>query len=262
MNSRRKSHILGLVASMCLAQFSAPIRDSRHERRALKIKFGSIIVDGSGKIGGHVVSSNRGGKYMRTKSTPINPQSVDQNAIRSRLSSLSTGWGGLTEDQRNAWNGAVGLFSKTNIFGDKTKPSGINLYVKLNANLLILGEAQIDVPPLPVAIPAIENLSFIATTGANTIALTFAPTPVPAGFSMLIEATAGYSAGKSNVKNKFRVIDFLPAATATGYALGVKYVAKFGDLAAAGSKISVRAYLVSTDTGQKGLPYSAMSIIV
>ena len=39
----------------------------------MKIKFGSEVVDGRGKIGGHVYSKNKGGAYKRTKVTPSNP---------------------------------------------------------------------------------------------------------------------------------------------------------------------------------------------
>jgi len=44
----------------------------------MKIKFGSIVVNGSGKLGGHVYSSNRGGNYVRTLATPSNPQTPAQ----------------------------------------------------------------------------------------------------------------------------------------------------------------------------------------
>ena len=95
----------------------------------MKIKYGAIIVDGSGKIGGHVASKNRSGSYLRTKTTPSNPNTTAQAQARSVLASLSTGWGVLTDDQRKSWNDAVGDYAKTDIFVDFKNPSGINLYV-------------------------------------------------------------------------------------------------------------------------------------
>jgi len=47
----------------------------------MKMKFGAIVVDGRGKIGGHVASKNRGGAYLRTKVTPSNPQTGYQAAV-------------------------------------------------------------------------------------------------------------------------------------------------------------------------------------
>ena len=99
----------------------------------MKIKFGAIVVDGRGKIGGHVASKNRGGAYLRTKVTPTNPQTTFQSAVRNRLTAFSQGWRGLTQAQRDAWNAAVSNFSKTDVFGDIKQPTGLNLYVKLNS---------------------------------------------------------------------------------------------------------------------------------
>ena len=41
-----------------------------------KIKFGMMMTDASGKLGGQVFSKNRGGSYVRTKVTPTNPQTA------------------------------------------------------------------------------------------------------------------------------------------------------------------------------------------
>ena len=87
----------------------------------MKLKFGALVVDGSGKIGGQVVSSNRGGKYLRTKVTPSNPSTVAQQNARALLSSLSTQWADLTEAQRLSFNSAVSNFATTDIFGVKCK---------------------------------------------------------------------------------------------------------------------------------------------
>src|SRR4051812_170938 len=84
----------------------------------MKVKFGSLVVDGRGKIGGHVLSKNRGGAYMRTKVTPINPQTADQSTVRGTLTSLSQSWRALTQNQITAWNNAVQNFQSTDIFGD------------------------------------------------------------------------------------------------------------------------------------------------
>lgn len=93
----------------------------------MKTKFGAIIVDGRGKIGGHVASKNRGGAYLRTKVTPANAQTSAQNQVRNLFTSLTQGWRGLTQAQRDAWNAAVLDYSRTDIFGDIRNPSGINL---------------------------------------------------------------------------------------------------------------------------------------
>src|SRR3972149_5825724 len=83
----------------------------------MKIKFGSILTDGRGKLGGQVYARNRSGAYVRNKVTPNNPQSGFQSTARARLAGFSEGWRGLTQAQRDAWNAAGPDFPKTNQFG-------------------------------------------------------------------------------------------------------------------------------------------------
>lgn len=220
----------------------------------MKVKFGAIVVDGRNKVGGHVLSKNRGGAYMRTKVTPVNPQSVAQSEVRGTLTTFSQGWRGLTEDQRTSWNAAVVNFKKTDIFGDIKTPSGINLYVKLNATLAVVGSAPISDPPSDTTSPG--ETTTTATVDATTPALSiaFTPTPVPAGTRLSIEATAPQSAGKSFLKNQYRVLSTVNAAGASPSNALAAYVAKFGALVV-GQKVGIRTRLIDTTTGVAG-PYS------
>jgi len=227
----------------------------------MKTKFGAIIVDGSGKLGGHVVAKNRGGSYMRTKTTPINPQSAHQTTIRNRMSVLSTGWGALTQPQRDLWNKAVSAFKKTDIFGDIKSPSGFNLYVKLNCNLALVGVAAIVSPPSPIALPSFTTATLAAATGAQTLALTYLPTPVPAGVAIVIECTPAMNPGKSFVKNDFRYVSKIAAAGASPFAAGVAYIARLGAIGSAGKVIWMRITTYSITTGQKGIPIVISAII-
>jgi hypothetical protein len=226
----------------------------------MKVKFGSIVSDGRGKIGGHVMSKNRAGSYLRTKVTPVNPATASQTTVRTALGTLSVAWRGLLAAQRLQWNAAVSQFAGTDIFGDIRNPSGQNLYVKLNANLANVNTAAISVPPLPIAVPSVTTLTPTqAHDGATSIA--YAPTPVPAGFSMVIEATAPLSPGKSFVKSEFRKIAVVAAASETPFVATSAYATKFGGPGLAGQKVFFRAKLVSTVTGQAGLATVASCIV-
>lgn len=226
----------------------------------MKAKFGAIVVDGRGKIGGHVASKNRGGSYFRTKVTPTNPRTTAQNAVRNRLSSLSQGWKGLTEAQRAAWNAAVSNFTSTNIFGDIKTPTGLNLYVRLNSNILEVGGIAITNPPLPASITGLTEFSVAPAAGAGSMAVTFAATPVALGTKMIIRATPQVSPGKSFVKNLYRNIAILDAGDTTGEDIHGKYVAKFGALVA-GQKIGYEAIIVKESTGQKTTAVSYLAVV-
>jgi hypothetical protein len=217
----------------------------------MKIKFGALVVDGRGKIGGHVASKNRGGAYLRTKVTPTNPNTSAQATVRNRLTAFSQGWKGLTAAKRAAWNSSVSDYSKTDIFGDIKQPSGVNLYVKLNSNLDEVGVSAISLPPLPQAVEPVLTISATAAAGAPALSVVYTPTPIPADTAFVLRATKQVSPGKTFLKNEFRNIAILDAADTSPEDALAAYVAKFGTLVA-GQKIGVALVPVNKVTGQKG----------
>tara|TARA_R110000868_G_scaffold8547_2_gene44153 strand:+ start:398 stop:1081 length:684 start_codon:yes stop_codon:yes gene_type:complete len=223
----------------------------------MKIKYGSLVVDGSGKIGGHVASKGRAGSVLRTKVTGINPQSSAQNKSRALLGSLSTGWSNLTEGQRDSWNGAVKDYATTDIFGDIKTPSGFNLYVKLNANLIASGQTAIDIAPEKVE----QNYNSIVDFTM------YRDYPESSGFTMLTEDAGGriymvrtsppVSAGVSNGKSKLAVLGYYFTET-NSIITGYEYEAKYGR-PPAGTKIFGSVTEIYPN-GQKGVEMFTSSI--
>lgn len=226
----------------------------------MKVKFGALVTEGRGKLGGHVASRNRSGAYLRTKVTPVNPETVYQTAVRNRLTGISQDWRGLTAEQRAAWNAAVENFAKTDIFGDLKNPSGNSLYQRLNNNLLIVGSAQITVPPLPSEVYAPSALSLAADLSSTTVTATYAPV-IPAGQAVKVYATPLMSAGVSFVKSEYRLIEVIVAADVSPYNLYPTWNAKFG-LLVVGAKVFVKFVPVNSVTGQEGTALSASTIVV
>lgn len=226
----------------------------------MKVKFGAVVVDGRGKAGGHVFSKNRGGAYMRTKVTPINPQTSFQAEVRARLTEFSQGWRELTETERAAWNTAVSNFTKTDVFGDIKKPSGINLYVRLNSNIQLGGGAAITEPPVLSTAPNTVEVTVTSDASTPTLSAAFTNSPVPADTAYVIECTSQQSPGKSFLKNQYRVLTVLPAAATTPANILAAYTARFGALIA-GQKIGFRSYAIDLLTGIKGQP-SVSEILV
>lgn len=226
-----------------------------------KIKLSGIVSEMRGKLNGSVFSKNRGGAYMRTKVTPVNPQSLAQGLVRSTLTNLSQAWRGLTDAQRASWNGAVSGFTGTDIFGDVKTPSGINLYNKLNLNLASIGVAPISAPPSAVSVGYVSDLDLAADASANTIAATFTAIGGTVGQTVVVEATAGVSAGKNFVKSEFRKIGTFAGNATSPQAIGAMYVARFGAMTA-GKKVFVRLKFIDNATGVAGQYTSASTIVV
>lgn len=224
-----------------------------------KVKFTAVVADMRGKLAGTVFSKNRGGAYVRTKVTPVNPQTSFQASVRARLTQLSQDFRSLTAAQIAAWNSAVQSFSSTDVFGDIKNPSGINLYTKLNLNLLNAGQSVISTPPLPGAVDGVPVSGITVDSSPSTLDIASSLAAVPAGHTMIVEATAPQSPGKSFVKSEYRVVATVAAATAFPYSAQAAYVAKFGALVA-GQKVFVRVKTVNNTTGQAS-QYSSASAI-
>lgn len=224
-----------------------------------KIKWGAIVVDGRGKLGGHVFTKTRSGATMRTKVTPVNPQSPAQAAARSRLGSQSQAWRGLTEEQRIAWNDLAARTSKTNIFGDQYFPTGKNLFTGLNSNLMLVQELPISAAPELAEMPVVISMAPVVSVAATEIALNIVTEGATGQASLVIEATAQQSAGRFNFDGSYRVIA-APGSTEDAEVVWSNYVAKFG-VPSVGSKIGFRVYYVNSVTGQASPRFTAAVIV-
>lgn len=225
-----------------------------------KILTTAIVADIRNKLNGSVFSKNRYGSYVRTKVTPVNPQSNSQQNVRNILSTQSQAWRGLTEDQRQSWIDAAINFPFTDIFGNSKILSGSTLFVKLNSNLVNAGVAPLTDAPSPAAIPQLTLGALTATAGTQALSQVFAATPVPADFKICVQATGNIGPGKNFVKNQFRTISYLAAAATSPANLLAAFTAVHGALVE-GQKVFIRAFYVSTITGQAGIPVQTSTIV-
>lgn len=225
----------------------------------MKMKWGALVVDGRGKIGGHVASKNRSGSFLRTKVTPTNARTSFQIAARARLSEFSVGWGSLSPAQIAAWNNATEEWSGTNVFGDNVKPTGKNLYTRLNAVLGSIGQSPISSPPSPVAIDEPTGFSADLDIGGGPTELNF--DTVDPDLSYQLWATAPHSPGRSFVEGRYRQIAAIPGASVDGYDYESDYIARFGT-PEVGKVVSLMVVPVVTSSGQKGLGAKTRATVV
>jgi len=221
-----------------------------------KIKFGMMMTDARGKLGGQVFSKNRGGSYVRTKVTPANPQTTAQVQARARLGQFSSGWSGLTEEERLAWNSAVSSYAKTDIFGDLRNPTGKNLYAKLNINLSLIGASPILKPTSPVALIDPINAAFSVAESED---IQISNLPVVTEQRYIVQAIANQSAGTYNFSGKYVNIGVF-IGSASPIEITAEVVAKFG-LLVSGKKLALRIFVVSSVTGQSSAGVQISSII-
>ena len=209
-----------------------------------KVKFGMMMTDASGKLGGHVFAKNRGGSYVRTKGIPSNPQTSSQMGIRGIFASISTRWAQLTEAQRNSFRNFVNDYATTDIFGDLRNPSGKSLFQRLNQNLAISGQAQIDVCSSPQEVP-FANLD-TADGSAIATELNVTYTGDLTGSQVVFWATPAMSQGKKFVKNDLRQISVVAGDAGDTVDIGAAWAARFGTLTA-GANIYVGIRVINAN---------------
>lgn len=225
-----------------------------------KILTTAIVADIRNKLNGSVFSKNRYGSYVRTKVTPVNPQTSEQQAVRNRLAILSAGWRGLTQAQRDSWINAAPSFPYTDIFGNVKILSGNALYVALNTNLLNTGNLVIQTAPTPQAISNLGIDSLTAAAGTPALSLDLTQAAVPSGHSMVVQATPLIPQGISFVKNRFRQIVVKTGLSSSPIDLLSDWNSRFGSLVAS-QQVFVRCYLVNDTSGQAGIPVQASTIV-
>ncbi len=225
------------------------------------VKFTAIVADMRGKLNGSVFSKNTYGAYIRTKVTPVNPQTVAQQISRNFMTTVAQAWRGITQLQRDLWNQSAVNFTRTNIFGDNVQLTGFNLYMRLNKNLLEIGGSMIANAPQPADVPGFETLSVVADTGLGTMNATFSPA-ISASVDVQVFATAPLSAGKQFVKSELRKIAVLTVANLTPEDLAAAYIVKYGALPPVGSKVFIAFKATNNTTGQAGSMLKASAIAI
>lgn len=225
----------------------------------MKIKWGMMMTDGRGKLGGQVASKNRAGAYIRTKVTPVNPRTTEQQAIRSLFGTIASAWRSLTQAQVNSWNEATEFWQKTDVFGDLKKPSGFALFQRLNTGLLanIPTSAMLVNAPQPDEVPSVTEVTSEYTAGESpTFILQWSHESLavdPEDYVVQIRATPPMPVGRTYHANMLRnvVVGELENDT---YNLTTAYPDRFGRFPEVGENVFIEVRVVSKNTGRIGVP--------
>ena len=205
-------------------------------------------------MGAVTSSRNRSGQYRRTRAIPTQPRTAAQLAARARLTSLSAGWRGLTDEQRASWNAFGGSFTVVNSLGQSVNLTGAQCYVKVNAVNLLNGDSAVDTPP---ALPAFAALAITGfTAAAGTPAVSVAGDAPASGTDYMLYFSPQASPGIS-YNSRYRWI--LVSTSVDTYPLDVtaEYVAKFGTLVA-GKKIFLKVVQSQAGMQDSGTVFTAI----
>lgn len=141
----------------------------------LKVKFGATITDARGSIAGTTYSRNHYGPYIRARTTPTNPKTARQVAVRSAVAFLSDMWGNtLTALQRASWDLYGSNVAMTDKLGATMYLTGYNHFIRSNLLIKLAGHVIVVAGPVIFEIPAQDpTLSVIFDEAGQKMNVTF-----------------------------------------------------------------------------------------
>lgn len=215
-----------------------------------QVNYTAAVSEIRGKLNGNSFSRNKGGAYIRTKVTPINPSTSYQSAQRAQISNISKSWSAdLSDAQRQGWTNFGKLIGAKSIFGNSTILSGIATYQAINRIVLNCGQPMIFDAPISQQVPSILSLTCAADHVAGTLIATFTPTPLVGPQGLYIFGTPPMSPGISNASTQLRFIGFVVAATSP-LDITSLWTARFGTFpGASGQRIAITAEVADPTTG-------------
>ena len=173
-----------------------------------------------------------------------------QVARRASLGKISKSWKDLSSEQMRDWDRLAEHAHGTSIFGQKAEISGMNLYIRLNANRAMAGEALIvDAPASIESLPQAE-FSNVIVTPELVVILGIDHEPAPK--KLVVKMSGCQSPGVSNGWSK-TVIFSSDLEDDWGEAdVTTLYLKTIGVEPTPGQKVFVETYWMDTATGFTG----------
>jgi len=189
------------------------------------IKMGALAQDVRGSLNGTVFSRNRGGAYVRSKVSPVQPVSEWSSAARTGFKAVGQRWAVTLDDpQRAGWIAFAAVHPFVNVFGDSIVLSGIAMYMAVNQRVRLCGGSWVDDAPQTFVVGDLGTLTVVATASAGeyTAVSVVCENAVPYGGGLIIMMTEKVPAGRLVQKNQYRMIN---QANRVVFASGVDFSA-------------------------------------
>ena len=192
----------------------------------------------TGKLGLTVTWPGRNGLIRRILVTPANPRTDKQMSVRELFSEQARRFDALTDAQQDAWIVAAADFKSTPTLGQSGPLTGLQLFLRINCKLGLLGQTLVNVPPEAPQFPTLapQNLVITNTGGVVAVRLTC---PTDPGETTVLRASPPQNSAVRACRN-FRIIGVSPAPVAGSADVTGLYTAEFGAVPV-GKRLFVRA---------------------
>ena len=180
----------------------------------------------TGKLGLTVTWQGRNGLIRRILVTPKNPRSDGQLVVRDLLAQQARRFDALTDAQQDAWNVAAAGYQSTPTLGQSGPLTGLQLFVRINCKLGLLGQEPVSVPPTAPQFPDLAPQTLVITNTGGVVAVKLTCPTDPGGDTVLRASPPQNSAVRAC--RNFRIIGTCPAPAQGSADITGLYVAQFG----------------------------------
>lgn len=213
-----------------------------------KLRYGAIVLDTRGSIGGVTFSASKQSATARSRVSRRSPDTPPNAAQKNYFGGVPTLWNTtLTDGQRDDWIALAATIDYTDVFGNTYHVSGINLFTQVNARRHMAGLAPLTDAPADGYVAALTSIS-LSATAPSTIAITFSPSPTPTAHALYVRASWPMAPGRGTKTDLRRVILASATAISSPLSISAAYLAAYKAMPS-GRKILIGVRQLNTATG-------------
>ena len=213
----------------------------------------------SGSAKGVTARQVGGRSILSVRSWPTGQTTSAQVVRRASLSKITKSYKTLTDSQMKDWERLAEHTSGQSVFGQKAQLTGINLYVRLNANRVMAGEALIA--EAPAAVAAVPNVSYSNVEITPQLVIFGGIKHESSPYKLVVKMSGSQSSGITNGWSKTVIISS-DTEDDWGEADVTKlYLKTIGVEPTPGQKVFIEAYWLDTSTGFTGQVFKDSVIV-
>jgi hypothetical protein len=213
----------------------------------------------SGSAKGVTARYQDGRSILSLKCYPTGEATILQLARRTSLKKITKTWPTLTDQQRLDWERLAEHTSGQSVFGQKAQLTGINLYVRLNANRVMAGEAMIA--DAPAAVAAVPNVSYSNVEITPQLVIFGGIKHESSPYKLVVKMSGSQSSGITNGWSKTVIISSDTEDDWGEADLTKLYLKTIGVEPTPGQKVFIESYWLDTSTGFTGQVFKDSVIV-
>ena len=213
----------------------------------------------SGSAKGVTARQVGGRSILSVRSWPTGQTTSAQVVRRASLSKITKSYKTLTDSQMKEWERLAEHTSGQSVFGQKAQLTGINLYVRLNANRVMAGEVMIT--DAPIAVVAVPNVSYSNVEITPQLVIFGGIKHEPSPYKLVVKMSGSQSSGITNGWSKTVIISTDTEDDWGEADLTKLYLKTIGVEPTPGQKVFIEAYWLDTSTGFTGQVFKDSVIV-